>query len=85
MVSDVHFNVVTSKDSRKPQKLDKRWILKLHDGKVLRIMILFDLHIPNTDSESVVGLKSQLFQTFCKGRSKKFEKTVAESYHIESL
>lgn len=32
-----HFNVVTSKDSRKPQKLDKRWILKLHDGKVLRI------------------------------------------------
>ena len=27
------FNVMISKYSREPQKLDKRWILKSHDGK----------------------------------------------------
>ena len=43
----------------------------------------FDLHIPNTDLESVVGAKIKYFKHFVKGRSKKFEKTVAEDHPVK--
>lgn len=66
---------MTGKYSRKPQKLDKRWILKSHDGKCPGDQLQhFDLQIPDTDLESVVGAKIKYLKCFAKGRSKNIEK-----------
>lgn len=73
-----------SKYSREPQKLDKRWILKSHDGKRPEDQLhYFDLHIPNTDLESAVGAKIKYLKHFAKGRSKKIEKKVAEERSVK--